>query len=114
MLTPLQTNVIIGSCLGDAHVERNGKNCRLRFQHSYKQMEFLQWKRSLLLPHALSTTHYAQYDKRTKQTYHKVQFNTKTLECFITYRDAFYVQGKKIVPDNIIRLLQNPLAWAVW
>ena len=111
MLTPLQTNVIIGSCLGDAHVERNGS---LRFQHSLKQVEYLKWKHSQPLPHALSIKQYVQHDKRRQQTYHKVQFNTRTLQCFNKYREMFYVQGKKVVCINIIRLMCDFLALAVW
>ena len=87
------------------------KNCRLRFQHSQKQVEYLKWKQLQLLPHALSTKQYVQHDKRRQQTYHKVQFDTKTLPCFNKYREMFYVQG---VPGNIIRFLQDPLALAVW
>ena len=72
---------MIGSCLGDAYkenkenLERNGKNCRLRFQHAQKQKALVCWKH---FPHALSVVEYSPYDKRTKKTYHKARFDTTT------------------------------------
>ena len=114
MLSPSQKNIIIGSCLGDAHVERNGKNCRLRFQQALKQKPLLCWKHSILQPHALALREYPQYDKRTKKTYHKIQFDTRTLPVFNEFRDMFYLDGRKRLPYNIINLLRDPLVLAVW
>ena len=113
MLTPLQKNLIIGSCLGDAHVERNGKNCRLRFPHAQKRKALVCWKHTLLFPHALSVVEYSPYDKRTKKTYYKARFDTTTNNCFNEFRDIFYEQREKIVLHNIAPLLYDPLALAV-
>ena len=46
-LTERQNAVLIGSVLGDLHIQktpsRTGR-CRLRFCHSVKQKEFVDWK----------------------------------------------------------------------
>ena len=41
MLTTLQKNVLLACLLGDAHIEKKGKSCRVRFDHSIKQLEYV-------------------------------------------------------------------------
>ena len=114
MLSNLERNVIIGTTLGDGFLERNGKNCRLRIQHSITQKPFVCFKHQILKAHSLSIKSFAQYDKRTGKTYQKVAFDTKTLSCFNEFKEQFYVNKEKRVPKNIINLLCDPLALAVW
>ncbi len=47
MVTTSQNSVIVGSLLGDLHVQKNlssTNRCRLRFCHSIKQKEYVDWK----------------------------------------------------------------------
>jgi len=48
-MTQKQKNLLIGMILGDAYLQKTGKqNARIRLEHSIKQREYLDWKVSLL------------------------------------------------------------------
>jgi hypothetical protein len=114
MLTKKQQDLLIGSLLGDAHIEYNGKNCRVRFDHSLSQLEYLKWKHQILLPYVTPINEYKIFDKRTQKNYKKARFNTATNSIFNIYREIFYRDGKKVVPENIKSILQSNLALAAW
>ena len=112
-LTSLQKEYIIGFLLGDSCIERNGRNCRIRFDHSIKQLDYLRWKHHQLCPHSGKLTEYQVIDVRQKQPYKGCRFYTKTRECFNVYLQLFYPRKKKIVPQNISQLL-TARGLAVW
>lgn len=114
MLTTEQQDLLIGSLLGDACIEYNGKSCRVRFDHSLSQVDYLKWKYQLLEPIATKIYEYTTYDKRTGKSYQKARFNTRTLPVLNSFREDFYKDGKKIVPKNIKSLLRSNLALATW
>ncbi len=114
MLKREQEDVLIGAILGDSHVEKNGKFCRVRFDHSIKQLPYLEWKRERLFPYSAPLSLYQVYDKRTGKVYKRARFNTYTTLLFNPYRDLFYQGGKKILPLNIESLLHSSLALAIW
>jgi LAGLIDADG DNA endonuclease family len=114
MLTTTQQQFLIGSLLGDTHIEYNGTNCRARFDHSIKQLEYLEWKRKMLAPYLGPISKYTVYDKRTNKTYQKARFSTYSLPFFNFYQQLFYQNGKKIVPTNIKSIFHSSLALAVW
>ena len=82
MLTETQDQLLVGSILGDSHVERNGSNCRVRFDHCMEQREYVYWKQDMLFPLALRVAECQARDKRNGRIYKKARFNTKTLACF--------------------------------
>lgn len=114
MLTTKQEDLLIGSLLGDTHIEYNGNNCRARFDHSIAQLEYLEWKHQMLQPYSGPISKYTIFDKRTQKTYKKARFYTYTLPLFNTYRELFYQKGKKIVPTDIKSIFHSSLALAVW
>lgn len=114
MLKKTQDQLLVGAILGDSHVERNGSNCRVRFEHATRQREYVYWKHKMLSPHAGKVTETQVTDKRTKKTYCKTRFNTLTRAYFNKYRDLFYTNQVKCVPTNIEQLLVSDLALAVW
>jgi len=114
MLTTKQEDVLIGSLLGDGHVEYNGKSCRFRFDQSLSQIEYLKWKHQLLEPLCGNIYEYTIYDKRTQKSYKKARFSTRTLPIFNSFRETFYPDGKRIVPDHIKSIFRSNLALAVW
>ena len=71
MLRKTQDQLLVGAILGDSHVERNGSNCRVRFEHATRQREYVYWKHKMLSPHAGKVTETQVTDKRTKKTYCK-------------------------------------------
>jgi hypothetical protein len=116
MLTTKQEDLLIGSLLGDTHIEYNGKNCRARFDHSIAQLEYLEWKQKMCLrPFSGPISQYTIYDKRTQKTYKKARFSTYTLPLFNYYRELFYRKvALAIVPTNIKSIFHSSLALAVW
>lgn len=113
MLTKKQEHVLIGSLLGDTHIEYNGaKRCRVRFDHTLYQFEYLQWKHQMFQPFSGPIKRYTVYDKRTQKSYEKAR--TCTHPIFNSFRETFYQERKKIVPAAIQSIFHSKLALAVW
>ena len=114
MLTLQQHELLIGGILGDCYVEKSSVNCRVVFDHSISQLEYVEWKHSVLQPYSSRVVKYCVVDKRTNKTYYKVRFKTLTSEIFNPYHKLFYVNKTKIVPTTIKDYLKTELALAVW
>ena len=114
MLTPTQNSLIIGFLLGDAHMERNGKNCRLRFKHGIRQKQYVQWKCDKLKPWSLCLRQEDRYDKRTGKVYPACGFDTRTLPIFNKWNSLFYKQRQKRLPQKLGNIIKDPLTLAVW
>lgn len=114
-LTQRQKNIIIGTILGDGTLELDGRNARLKLDHSEKQKDYLLWKHRELFNISSAFHFYSQKpDLRTKRKYKHCQFNTLSLESLNFYYGEFYKNGRKSLSYNIVRLLNNPLSLAVW
>lgn len=109
-----EKELIIGFILGDCSVERNGANCRLRFDHSRLQLDSCRWKHRILSPHCGKFTEYDSWDKRTKKYYAKCRFYTWTRPYFNVYRELFYPAGEKQIPESIGDLLTSEWTLAAW
>jgi hypothetical protein len=44
LLSQRQQDILIGTMLGDGHLEQNGKNVRLRIDHGMSQTRYINWK----------------------------------------------------------------------
>lgn len=109
-----QDQLIIGTLLGDACVEKNGTNCRIKFDHSVAQEQYLLWKHNKLANVATKMRSSDVLDSRTGKIYSHVLFNTKSNEIFNRYRELFYRGGKKVVPKRVVDYLKSPIALATW
>lgn len=108
-------SVLIGSLLGDAHLERNGCNFRIRFDHGWKEEGYAWWKYRQLEAIAAHPPRLVEvFDRRTGRTYRHIRFDTQTLPELRIYADWFYPDGRKHVPPMIGSLLRSTLALAVW
>lgn len=107
--------ILIGTILGDACIERNGRFWRVRFDHGEKEREYVTWKYRQLKQFAISWPRRFQVkDKRTDRVYTHIRFDTESRKVFGYYYYLFYRNGKKIVSDKIELILKTPLALAVW
>src|SRR3989344_5591215 len=113
-LTQRQKEILIGTILGDGHLEKlyTPELSRLKVEHSYKQKDYVDWL-------------YEEFKNwvrtKPKQKIKKVWDKIHTNYGFCTYghrllgnfQSEFYLDRKKIIPSN---LLQNitPLSLAVW
>ena len=108
-LPPEARSVVVGSLLGDAHLTRNGS---LQIEHGIAQAGYVSWKYEMLRVVAGKPPRIVErYDNRTAKTYRSVRFYSRTV--LRSFRDVFYRDRRKIVPDGIGTLL-DPLAVAVW
>jgi len=80
MVTTYQNSVIVGCLLGDLHVQKNlssTNRCRLRFCHSIKQKEYVDWKYTIFKN---------DFCKKTQAPY---QTNRNEYAFYTSYCDSF-------------------------
>ncbi len=76
-LSLTQREVLIGTLLGDGHLDMRGREAGLKIEHGATQEEYVQWKYSVFsewvrTPPKLKLV----FDGRTKRIYRKWWFNT--------------------------------------
>jgi hypothetical protein len=117
-LTQVQKDVLVGTILGDASIERNKPthNTRIRFEQTFPaHAHYL----TTLYVHFLNLTGKCpivtsrKADKRTGNIYSTISFKTLMFPCLNIFHDIFYKDGTKIVPLNIGELL-SARALAYW
>ena len=113
VLSRRQREILVGTVLGDAHLEPNGKHVRLSADHYEKHKEYVLWMANEFAPFSLKTREITEKDKRNGKIYKRWHFSTKSLPIFREFRDLFYFQGKKIVPERIYELMTK-LSLAIW
>ncbi len=115
-LTSKQKEVLIGTLLGDGILELNGRYPRLRIDHSRKQKAYVEWKYEVFCNLTTGGIKYSfqKLDSRTKKRYSHCKFDTISTPLLNEFYRMFYVNRKKRIPGNIIRILNKPLSLAVW
>ena len=117
-LSDRQREVVVGTLLGDAHLETKdqGRTYRLKIEHSRKQRAYVDWLyhefQSLVRTAPQQRERTVTLKGRTAE-YALYWFNTLSLGTFRFYAQQFYQRKKKLVPRQIGRWL-TPLALAVW
>lgn len=107
-LSKQQLDILTGLMLGDGNLEFNGyRGTRLQVKQSEEKKEYVFW---LYNQFAHITKTPPQLRTDTSQWY----FGTRFFENLEDFRRLFYVDRKKIVPENITELFQSPLTLAVW
>lgn len=113
-LTNFQTQVCIGSLLGDMSASRpkNGKNYHLSCYHSEKQLEWLTRKWDWLQPYSrpIQLTNYT--DKRDGKSRKGGRFHTVSASVFTEIAGLFYAPGGKIIPENLSDIMTDPVGLA--
>lgn len=116
-LTIIQKDIIVGTLLGDASLEKNKPthNTRLRFDQSYPEhASYLESIYALFKNGELGAPkiHTRKPDKRTGKIYKTIAFKTRALETLNYYYNLFYVydvngKRRKVVPINSKELLTS-------
>lgn len=108
-LSQKQFDVLIGSMFGDGYITKLG---RIQIEQGENQRDYLLWKYEML-KNITSTKICCA--KRQKYSSAKVTTSYRfwTKQYFRPWRAIFYPLGKKIVPEDIKKVL-SPLAMAVW
>lgn len=111
-LNAFQQAVLVGTLLGDGSIAKHGHHHRLFIKHKAAHLALAAWKRDVFDDFTSMPLHH--FDQRLgDRLYPCVQFVTRTNPIFSEWRQRFYRDGRKIVPENIEKLLA-PVAVAVW
>lgn len=109
-----QKNILIGTILGDAHLEKNGNNTRLKVDHGEIQKAYLKWKYFEFKNISVNPRLIKQTHQKTRKIYKRWHLSTYSLKELNFYRKLFYRNNKKIIPKNINELMKSSLSLAVW
>lgn len=119
-LTKRQREILIGTLLGDGHLEtlNNGRTFRLKIEHSIKQKEYVDWLYEELKNWTTSLprerTKLVTLPQGTNYQSTSYGFTTYSHGALRFYAHQFYSkEGKKIIPKMISHLL-TPLSLAIW
>lgn len=116
-ITESQLAIILGTILGDAHIQRRGNSYRLKIEHEGDQEAYVYWKYSKL-ENLCRTTHPPK-KRVTKKGYVSFQFHLSSSKWMGIIHNYFYKELengrylKVITPELIEALPVNPLLLAV-
>lgn len=108
-LTFVQENVLIGTILGDGSLIENvgRKNYRLQIEQCIKQKEYVLWKYQIFKEWTVG-------EPKIQEKNCSWRFRTISHPVFNEFRNLFYRDKVKIIPENIEVILKNPISLAVW
>ena len=115
LLNQKQKAILIGTILGDGHLEQNGKGVRLKVDHGMSQQDYVLWKYNIFKnlvpsePRVIKSFH-----KKEQKEYARLHFATYSNGIFQEWRDVFYQNKVKVIPREINNILVSPLSLAVW
>lgn len=112
-LPPYQDSVIVGLILSDAWLRLSNKrstNALLGFQQSLARSDYVWFVFSIISHYCNIITRLNSGIKAGKRFY-GLQLETRALPCFTELYSLFYVNGVKVIPENIYELL-TPVALA--
>lgn len=120
-LSKEQIAIIVGTLLGDGHLEtsNNGRTYRLKIEHSLKQKEYVDWLyrklENLTGEKPKTRMRDVIFPNGSKMESAKYGFATYALPSLRFYGQQFYPTPlrEKTIPKLISRFL-NPLVMAVW
>ena len=118
-LSPRCEEIVVGTILGDGCLERNGRNVRLRIDHSVNQKGFVDWKfhelQELQELNPSNPRLVERVDSRTRRLHVNYRFSTETTSALNKYFTMFYGnQGCKDIPSSVGTVLTTVLSLAVW
>jgi|SRR3989344_7379032 len=113
-LTDRQREVLIGTLLGDGHLEtqNNGRTYRLKIEHTLWQKEYVDWLYELFRDW-VTTSPRKRNQSVLGKPYEKYGFQTLSHGAFRFYAQQFYLKKRKILPRLLAKWL-SPLVMAVW
>lgn len=117
-LTDEQKEILIGTLLGDGHLEtkNNGRTYRLKIEHTIRQQAYVEWFYDRFQDWVLTAPVIRSREvvfRGKKKRYERIGFSTLSTGSLRFYAQQFYQDGKKVVPKLIHRWI-SPLALAVW
>ena len=113
-LTNRQKEILIGTILGDAHLEElyTPELSRLKIEHSYKQREYVDWFYEEF-KNWIRTKPKQKLKKVFGKIHNNYGFCTYGHRLLGNFQKDFYVEKKKIIPNSLLSNI-TPLSLAVW
>jgi len=105
-LDNLESQVIIGSILGDGSLCKSGKNYRLRIEHKAIHLEYVLWKYQYLYRLCITKPQFSFI-------HNSYRFGTIGHPNLTDLYSIFYRGHIKIIPDDISEFF-TPLCLAIW
>lgn len=115
-LSKQQKAILAGIVLGDGYIQATGKrNARLRLEHGADQKEYLFWKVSQF-PKLFQgkPVHLERVHPRSGETYAYWRMQSNSTPELGKWRELFYPDGKKQIPESLALILNHPQGLAVW
>lgn len=106
-----QIEVMVGTLLGDAYLDKTTMGYSLRLHHSMEQKEYVFWKYEVLR-NIINSAPKSYF--REQGFGEMVYFRTVSHPYLITLRNKFYKGRVKIFPKKLVEKFLLPLALAVW
>ena len=103
--SPKQTQLVLGTLLGDGYLVKTTRGYALRINHSIKQKELVDWKYNYLKDFVNSLP------QRTDNSYY---FRTISHQLMFQLRSCFYRGRIKIIPKFLMKTTFSQLSLAVW
>ena len=105
----IQKKVLIGKILGDGSLVATltGKSYKLQVEHKLAHKDYVDWTASIFKSWLLSPP-------KILKKHNSWRFRTISHPEITEFQKIFYRKGKKIIPVNIISLLDHPISLAVW
>ena len=105
-LTKVQESILIGSLLGDGTM-RKKINAYLEINHAYSQKTLVDWIYSKFKNLVITPPKWRK-GNGSREAY---RFFTRSLPVLTPFYNEFFINGKKIIPNN---LKLNALSLAIW
>jgi len=112
-LPAFQKSVIVGLILSDGWLRfpsKTSKSALIGFKQSLAHSDYVFFVFSFL-SHYCNNTPQLKKGIRAGKEFYGLEFVTRSLPCFTELYNIFYVNGVKVIPNNIYELL-TPVAFA--
>lgn len=102
-LSNKELDILTGHLLGDGSIFYSTRYAVTPiFSFTSKHLEYAEFvKNSSSLSSYCKVLQRRRFDKRTSKTYVSYQFRTKSCETLKQFRDLWYPEGKKLIPENL-------------
>jgi hypothetical protein len=109
--------VLIGSLLGDRHLEKRGEGIRVKFEQTNRNVEYLIWFHTFFAKQGYCSSKSPKLFKQIKKNnfvYHGYKFSSYSFSSFSWLYDAFYTNKVKHLPIRLLSEWLTPIALAIW
>jgi hypothetical protein len=108
---------LIGSLLGDAHMEKRGDRVRFKIEQTNRNVEYLMWFHNFLSTRGYCSILKPVLFKRIRahnKIYYGYKFNSFTFSSLNWLYDGFYINHIKCLPIDVLYEYLTPIRLAIW